>query len=96
MGKREIGQEVLDGIREIKAHKRGEGVPLRTSELKEPSSPSAIRERLELSQEAFASLMGVSVRTVQDWEQGRRKPQGPARSLLRIAEQFPEVFVALR
>ena len=93
---RDIGREVLDGIREIKKFK-AEGKPkLRTRTLEEPSSSNEIRVRLKLSQEAFAALMGVSVRTVQDWEQGRRAPQGPAKSLLRVAEQFPEVFVALR
>jgi putative transcriptional regulator len=40
--------------------------------------------------------MGVSPRTIQDWEQGRRKPQGPAKSLLRIAEQHPEIFIEIR
>ncbi|MBI5308997.1 MAG: helix-turn-helix domain-containing protein [Planctomycetes bacterium] len=54
-----------------------------------------IRSKLKLSQSAFAGLMGVSLRTVQDWEQGRRRPSGPAVALLRIAEQKPEVFVQL-
>ena len=57
--------------------------------------PKVIRTRLKLSQSAFAGLMGVSVRTVQDWEQGRRKPSGPAIALLRIAEQKPDVFMKL-
>jgi putative transcriptional regulator len=48
-----------------------------------------------LSQSAFAGLLGVSLRTVQDWEQGRRKPRGPAIALLRIAEEKPEVFIEL-
>ncbi len=94
MSKRDIGQEILDGIRDIKAHKAGERV-LRVHTLKEPASPHIIRSRLKLSQTAFAGLMGVSVRTVQDWEQGRRKPSGPAVALLRIAEQEPEVFMRL-
>lgn len=51
--------------------------------------------KLEMSQSAFADLMGVSVRTLQDWEQGRREPQGPAMALLSIAEQHPEVFSEL-
>ncbi len=94
MSKRDIGQEILEGIREIKAHKVGE-ITLRTRTLKEPSPPQVIRAKLNLSQAAFASLMGVSLRTVQDWEQGRRKPSGPAAALLRIAEQKPEVFIQL-
>jgi putative transcriptional regulator len=91
MTKRDIGLEILDGIREIKAYKSGKKT-LRVHDLKEPSSPKVIRMRLKLSQAAFAGLMGVSLRTVQDWEQGRRKPSGPAIALLRIAEQKPEVF----
>ena len=94
MTERDIGQEILDGIREIKAHKAGDK-SLRTHTLKEPASPKIIRARLKLSQAAFAGLMGVSLRTVQDWEQGRRKPSGPAVALLRIAEQKPEVFAQL-
>lgn len=74
----------------------GSGRKLVTRKLKDPSTAKEIREKLELSQDAFASLMGVSVRTVQDWEQGRRQPQGPAKSLLRVAEQHPEVFSDLR
>ena len=94
MSERDIGQEILAGIQEIKAYKAGK-TDLRTRELKEPSSPQDIRRKLNLSQSAFAGLMGVSLRTVQDWEQGRRQPSGPAKSLLRIAEQRPEVFMEL-
>ena len=95
MGKRDIGQEILDGIEEIQAFKAGEG-KLETSILSEPSPAQEIRKKLKLSQSAFAGFMGVSIRTIQDWEQGRRSPQGPAKALLRIAEQCPEVFHELR
>ena len=61
-----------------------------------PSEPKAIRSKLQLSQSAFAGMLGVSLRTLQDWEQGRRQPQGPAITLLRIAEQHPNVFVDLK
>lgn len=54
-----------------------------------------IRAKLNLSQSSFAGLMGVSIITVQDWEQGRRKPSGPTEALLRIADQKPEVFLEL-
>lgn len=94
MSKRDVGMEILEGIHEIKAHKAGQK-SLRTHTLKEPAPPQVIRAKLKLSQAAFAGLMGVSLRTVQDWEQGRRKPSGPAAALLRIAEQKPEVFVEL-
>lgn len=94
MSNRDIGQEILEGLREIKAYKAGEKT-LKTRTLKEPAPVQVIRTRLNLSQAAFAGLMGVSVRTVQDWEQGRRKPSGPAAALLRIAEQKPEIFSQL-
>ena len=94
MSDRNIGLEILEGIREIKAHKKGE-TKLHTHVLSEPAPPQQIRASLKLSQAAFAGLMGVSLRTVQDWEQGRRKPSGPAEALLRIAEQKPEVFTEL-
>lgn len=94
MAERNIGLEILDGIKEIKAFKDGK-TDLVTRVLSEPSHPKEIRARLNLSQSAFASLMGVSVRTVQDWEQDRREPRGPAKSLLRIAEQHPRVFLEI-
>ncbi len=94
MAKRDIGTEILQGIQEVKAYKAGQ-LRLRTHQLENPAPTKEIRQCLQLSQAAFASLMGVSLRTVQDWEQGRRAPSGPARSLLRIAEQHPEVFMEL-
>ncbi|MDK1119572.1 MAG: helix-turn-helix domain-containing protein [Anaerolineae bacterium] len=94
MTERNIGLEILEGIREIKAFKEGK-VNLVTRELRDPSHPKKIRSRLKLSQVAFAGLMGVSVRTLQDWEQDRREPSGPAKSLLRIAEQHPDVFLEI-
>jgi putative transcriptional regulator len=55
----------------------------------------AIRQELHLSQSVFAAYMGISLRTLQEWEQGRRKPSGPATVLLRIAQKHPEAFVDL-
>ena len=91
---RDIGTEILAGLNEIKEFKKG-NVQLKITELSEPSEPKVIRSKLKLSQSAFAGLLGVSMRTLQDWEQGRRSPQGPAIALLRIAEQHPEVFADL-
>lgn len=87
MKKRDIGQEILEGIRAIK---KGEG---RRFEVKAPADVKEIREHLQLSQSAFAILMGVSIRTLQEWEQGRRKPSGPACALLRIANKHPEALL---
>ena len=91
MTDRNIGMEIIDGIKEIKEHKEGK-VQLKTTTLADPSPAQIIRKKLGLSQASFADLMGVSIRTIQDWEQGRRSPKGPAKSLLRVAEQHPEVF----
>lgn len=94
MSKRDIGAEILGGIREIQQYKKGT-VQLKTTALSEPSPPQVIRSKLKMSQSAFAGLLGISIRTLQDWEQGRREPPGPAVALLRIAEQHPEVFTQL-
>ncbi|WP_449192203.1 helix-turn-helix domain-containing protein [Thauera sp.] len=85
--KRDLGQELLDGIRAIKA---GKGKRIKVDVTQDVQS---IRERMGLSQSAFAALLGVSARTLQDWEQGRRQPTGPARSLLRVAERHPEALL---
>ncbi|MFH0957721.1 MAG: helix-turn-helix domain-containing protein [Pseudomonadota bacterium] len=87
MTKREIGQEILDGIRAIK---KGQG---RKFVVKELAPVKEIREKLGISQSAFSSLLGVSMRTLQDWEQNRREPSGAARSLLFIAENRPKVLL---
>ncbi|MBF0295467.1 MAG: type II toxin-antitoxin system MqsA family antitoxin [Magnetococcales bacterium] len=88
MSKRDIGQELLEGVRAIKA---GQGKSV-TVDI--PGDVKEIRGRMELSQSAFAGILGVSVRTVQEWEQGRRKPSGAAASLLRIAQRHPEALLA--
>ena len=85
--KRDIGQELLDGIAAIK---KGKG-KRRTVYL--PSNVKSIREKMDLCQSAFAGLLGVSVRTLQEWEQGRRNPKGPAQALLRVADRHPEALL---
>ena len=92
MSNRNIGQEILEGIKEIKRFKKGE-IKLRARTLNEPSPTKTIRKRLKLSQSAFAGLMGVSPRTIQDWEQGRRKPEGPAKALLKVASKNPKAVM---
>ena len=94
MSERNVGLEILEGIREVKAYKDGEG-NLVIHELSDPSDPKTIRRKLNLSQAAFAGLMGVSVRTVQDWEQNRRAPSGAARTLLLIAHKNPKAILEI-
>ncbi len=83
--KREIGTEILRGLREIKRGDYGRVINV--------PSVSGIRERTGLSQARFAQLLGVSVRTLQDWEQGRRAPSGAARTLLMVAAKNPRVLL---
>lgn len=66
--------------------------PSRSFMIDEPDAKS-IRARLQLTQDEFAGLLNISVNTLRNWEQARRKPEGPARVLLSIAATHPEVFV---
>lgn len=90
MSKRKIGQEIIGGLRELEAWTRGE-THLITHKVTLPTAEDVpqIRQELHLSQDAFAGLLGVSVGTLRNWEQGRREPQGPARSLLYIVRKEP-------
>lgn len=82
--------DLLESVRQMK---RGEAA--RVTEV--PLSDAAqARAKIGLSQHEFAALLGVSARTLQDWEQGRRMPTGAARTLLRVAVAHPEVLRELR
>ncbi len=81
--------ELLGSVREAGAIKRGQRRASRRVTFK-PADVRKIRTRLSLSQSEFATLIGVSVSTLQNWEQGRRRPEGPARALLRVAEAHPD------
>ena len=86
---------LCESIRQAGEIRRGTRKPSRTFVDEDPN-PKAIRERLGLSQSRFASIIGVSVRTLQNWEQGRREPEGPAKALLRFVDRNPQaVFQAL-
>ena len=82
---RDIGAEILQGLREIKRGEYG-----RVSNVPDIAR---IREKTGLSQARFAQLLGVSVRTLQDWEQGRRTPSGAARTLLMVAARNPQALL---
>jgi putative transcriptional regulator len=83
--KRNIGREIRDGLRELKRGDYGRIVNI--------PSVAGIREKTGLSQARFAALLGVSVRTLQDWEQGRRAPSGAARTLLMVADRNPRALL---
>jgi putative transcriptional regulator len=84
--------ELLEGVKEMDQIQRGRKKPSRQFEIKDPEV-KAIREQTGLSQAHFARLIGVSKRTLENWEQGRRHPTGPARALLKIVESDPKSAV---
>jgi putative transcriptional regulator len=85
--KRDVGKEILEGIREIKRGEHG-----RVTKIPEVAD---VRRRVGLSQSEFARLMGVSVRTLQEWEQGRRSPSGAARTLILVAAKNPAALASV-
>jgi putative transcriptional regulator len=85
VAKRNVGKEILQGLRQLKRGEMGRVVNV--------PSVTTIRERAGLSQAQFAALLGVSVRTLQEWEQGRRAPSGAARTLLLVAAKNPQVLL---
>ena len=87
-------EELLDSVDEMKAHQRGQETNTRVSFVGEPD-PREIRDRMGLSQSDFAHVLGVSVKTLQNWEQGRRNPNGAAAKLLRVAEKYPDVLLEM-
>ena len=90
--KAKMFEELLESVREGGAILRGRRKPSRRFEL-QSTGIRAIRERTNLSQSEFAILMGVSVKTLQNWEQDRRHPSGPAAALLKIIEYEPQLVV---
>ena len=81
-----------DLLESVKQMRRGQAA--RVTKVKLPEAAEA-RARVGLSQQAFAVLLGVSPRTLQDWEQGRRQPTGAAKTLLRVAVSHPEILLQL-
>jgi putative transcriptional regulator len=88
----ELFEELRASVREGGAILRGEHQPERTFTFA-PLDVRRIRQNLGLSQRQFSALLGISVNTLQNWEQGRRQPRGAAQILLRIAEQSPQAVL---
>jgi len=85
--KRDLGSELLASVRQMKADQRSQVHNIEVSDIVEA------RHRVGLSQDQFALLLGVSKRTLQDWEQGRREPSDAAKSLIAIAMKRPDVLL---
>ena len=88
MNERDFDQLVAN-VKQAGAIKRGKMKPGRRIQM-DPADIRMIRKKLNKSQSEFALMIGVSVSTLQNWEQGRRRPEGPARALLKIAAENPE------
>lgn len=91
MKKKEF-EKLVASVKEAGEIKSGRKTPSRVFEIKPPEIKT-VREKLNVSQNEFALMIGVSVRTLQNWEQGRRKPEGPAKALLRIASKNPSAVL---
>ena len=90
--KEELFAELLESVRQGGAILRGQMKPSRVFRFQEPDV-RAVREGYGLSQSKFAALMGISPATLRNWEQGRRKPEGSARVLLRVVARHPEAVL---
>jgi len=84
--------KLVASIKEAGEIKSGQRPPSRTYEIPPPQI-RMVRERLDVSQNEFAVMIGVSTRTLQNWEQGRRQPEGPAKALLTIASRNPSAVL---
>lgn len=99
--RKDLFNELVASVKEMKAIQAGQLKPARVTRTEEVMRRSrtpdvaALRAKFKLSQAKFAALLGISVDTLQNWEQQRRQPEGPAKVLLRIAASHPEVLLAV-
>ncbi|MDH3208472.1 MAG: helix-turn-helix domain-containing protein [Gemmatimonadota bacterium] len=96
----ELFDELVESVKQMKEIEAGRMEPSRVTsaaELVQDGSldVAALRARFELSQAKFAALLGISVATLRNWEQGRREPEGPAKVLLRVAAAHPEALLSV-
>jgi putative transcriptional regulator len=87
-------EQLVTSVRQAGRIRRGEMEPARRFEVR-AEDVKAIRVKLNKSQSEFALMIGVSVSTLQNWEQGRRQPEGPARALLKVAAENPAAVAAV-
>ncbi len=84
--------DLLQSVQEAGKIKSGKKTPSRSNAIEDPDV-SAIRKKYGMTQQEFSSLLGISIGTLRNWEQGRRKPKGPAKVLLKIAEKRPKAIL---
>jgi putative transcriptional regulator len=96
--RKDLFDQLVQSVREMKAIEAGKMKPSRVTKgadllAQEGPDVAALRARFKLSQAKFAALLGISVATLQNWEQGRREPEGPAKVLLRVAAAHPDALL---
>ncbi len=91
--KRELLEELLTSVKQARAIEHGERKPARSFNIKPATDITKVWGKLGLSQSEFAAILGISADTLQNWEQGRRQPTGPAKVLLKIAVRHPEMLL---
>lgn len=91
--KKELFDELLQSVKEAAAIEGGKMKPSRQFKVKSGADVAAVRTKMGLSQSKFAALLSISEDTLQNWEQGRRKPTGPAKVLLKVAALHPEALL---
>lgn len=85
-------QKLVRSVKQMGSIMRGEDVPHRRTVLT-TIDVKALREKIGLTQAEFSTMIGVSIKTLQNWEQGRREPEGPAKALLRVVEKEPQAVL---
>ena len=86
--------DLIESVRQMDAIARGARKPSRTRVMDPGIEVKAIRAKTKLSQAQFARLLNIEVSTLRNWEQGHRKPQGPARALLKAVDRDPEAVLS--
>lgn len=97
--RRDLFDQLVESVKQMKAIEAGRLKPSRVTRAEDllrggRPNVAALRARFKLSQAKFAALLGISVNTLQNWEQNRRRPEGPAKVLLRVAATHPEVLLS--
>ena len=91
--RKELFNELLESVKQAQAIEKGALKPSRVFQVDPKNDLVKVRGKLGLSQSKFAAILGISADTLQNWEQGRRKPTGPAKVLLRIALKHPRLLL---
>lgn len=98
--RKDLFEQLTESVKEMKAIQAGRRKPARVTRAQdilsgETPDVAALRASFKLSQAKFAALLGISVDTLQNWEQHRRRPEGPAKVLLRVAAAHPEALLSV-